>query len=302
MATRSDRYLFWQKYLGHPIQAIVVWLIIGSVKLLPLDTASNLGGWFGRTFGPKFKVNKRALKNIERAFPEKTDLERNQILMDMWDNLGRTVFEFPHMGRMDTVNDTERFTFVGADLIDKQIAADQPAIFWGGHLGNWEMLPPSVAQRGTPVTVVARMPDNPWVSKIFYKRTGFSNIDVQPKGRIGAKAAMNVLKAKGIVGLLVDQKMNDGIAVPFFGRDAMTAPALAQLAHKYDCQVYPSQFERLGRSARFKVTIHPPMVLKKSGNRQEDARIMMTEVNTILEQWIRQNPGQWLWPHKRWPD
>ena len=44
--------------------------------------------------------------------------------------------------------------------------------------------------------------------------------------------------------MLVDQKMNDGIPVPFFGRDAMTAPALALLALRYDCAVVPIRMER----------------------------------------------------------
>jgi hypothetical protein len=33
--------------------------------------------------------------------------------------------------------------------------------------------------------------------------------------------------------------MNDGIPVPFFGRPAMTAPALAVLALRFDCDVLP---------------------------------------------------------------
>jgi KDO2-lipid IV(A) lauroyltransferase len=45
--------------------------------------------------------------------------------------------------------------------------------------------------------------------------------------------------------MLVDQKMNDGIAVPFFGRDAMTAPALARLAFRFDATVVPVRILRL---------------------------------------------------------
>ncbi|MCW9033075.1 MAG: lysophospholipid acyltransferase family protein [Alphaproteobacteria bacterium] len=302
MAIRSETYLFWQKYLGHPLQAILLWLVVGAVRLVSVDTASKFGGWFGRTLGPKLKVHKRAINNLTTVFPEKSPEEIATILDDMWDNLGRTTFEFPHMGTLDTVNDSERFTFVGAELIEQQNKLDKPAIYWGGHLGNWEILPMSIAQHDTPMTAVVRMPDNPWVTKIFYKRSGQSNIDVHPKGRLGAKASMETLRNKGVVGFMVDQKMNDGIAVPFFGRDAMTAPAPAQLALKYDCDFFPCQLIRQGRSAKFKIIINPSMEVKKTGDRQQDARVLMSEVNAILEQWIRQNPGQWLWPHKRWPD
>ena len=303
MAQRSSTYLFWQKYLGHPIQAILAWLLITLIRFMPFDTASNLGGRIGRLFGPRIKVHERARRNLVAAFPEKSAAEIAQILDDMWDNLGRAAFEFPLMGEFDTVNRKDRFEFIGEDLIDEhKTPGGTPAIMWGGHLGNWELLPHSIAQHGVPMTAVVRMPDNPWVTKLFYQRSGQKNMSVFPKGRVGAKAAMETLRDGGSVGFLVDQKMNDGIAVPFFGRDAMTAPAPAQLALKYDCKVYPARLERLGRSARFRVTIHPPMVIAKTGNRQADALALMTEVNAILEKWIRERPGQWLWPHKRWPE
>ena len=56
--------------------------------------------------------------------------------------------------------------------------------------------------------------------------------------------------------MLVDQKMNDGIAVPFFGRDAMTAPALAQIALKFRCPVVPAKVERI-KGARFRIIVYP---------------------------------------------
>ena len=51
-----------------------------------------------------------------------------------------------------------------------------------------------------------------------------------PKGAVGARADHGALRRGTHLALLADQKMNDGIPVPFFGRPAMTAPALAVLA------------------------------------------------------------------------
>jgi KDO2-lipid IV(A) lauroyltransferase len=101
--------------------------------------------------------------------------------------------------------------------------------------------------------------------------------------------------------LLVDQKLNDGIAVPFFGRPAMTAPALALLALHFDCTVLPARVERL-HGAHFRLTIEPPLSLARTGNRTADAAALMTEVNRTLERWIRHRPDQWFWLHRRWPD
>jgi lipid A biosynthesis acyltransferase len=79
-----------------------------------------------------------------------------------------------------------------------------------------------------------------------------------------------------------DQKMNDGIPVPFFGRPAMTAPALAVLALRFDCDVLPARVERLA-GARFRLTIFPPLPLPRSGEPHADAAALMARVNATLE-------------------
>lgn len=100
---------------------------------------------------------------------------------------------------------------------------------------------------------------------------------------------------------MVDQKLNNGIAVPFFGRDAMTAPALAQFALKYDCPVIPVRVERLS-DANFRMTFYPALTIIPTEDREADVLRIMTEVNAIMEGWIRERPAQWLWLHKRWPN
>lgn len=100
--------------------------------------------------------------------------------------------------------------------------------------------------------------------------------------------------------MLVDQKMTDGIAVPFFGRDAMTAPALAQFALKYDAPIIPVRSERL-EGARFRITFYPELKTPKTGDRHADILAIMTNVNASMESWIRERPEQWLWLHRRWP-
>jgi KDO2-lipid IV(A) lauroyltransferase len=101
--------------------------------------------------------------------------------------------------------------------------------------------------------------------------------------------------------MLADQKMNDGIPVPFFGRPAMTAPALAALALRFDCDLLPARVERLS-GARFRLTVFPPLPLPRSGDHHADVATLMTRVNQTLERWVRDRPEQWFWLHRRWPD
>ena len=125
--------------------------------------------------------------------------------------------------------------------------------------------------------------------------------DIVPKGPRGARDAVAALKAGRRLGMLVDQKMNDGIVVPFLGQDAMTAPAVAELAYRYDCPLVPARVERLD-GARFRVSFFPPLEKPASGDRQADIRELMSLVNATLGDWIQERPEQWLWVHNRWPD
>ncbi|HEX2116131.1 MAG TPA: lysophospholipid acyltransferase family protein, partial [Alphaproteobacteria bacterium] len=154
---------------------------------------------------------------------------------------------------------------------------------------------------GVPLHLIYRPANNPWVEEIYREGRGKIAAGLIPKGAEGARQAMRVLRDGGQLGILIDQKMNDGIPVPFFGRDAMTAAALARLAFKFDCTVLPAQVERLG-GARFRLTVHPPLALTRSEDAQRDVLELMTHANRHLESWIRQRPGQWLWLHRRWPD
>ena len=100
--------------------------------------------------------------------------------------------------------------------------------------------------------------------------------------------------------MLVDQKMNDGIAVGFFGRPAMTAPALTVLALRFRCPVIPGRIRHIG-PARFRLEVEPPLPLPDSGDRHADITSLMGLVNQVMERWICDEPGSWFWLHRRWP-
>jgi len=42
--------------------------------------------------------------------------------------------------------------------------------------------------------------------------------------------------------------------------------------------------------------------LPNSGNKATDTLALMTEINLLLESWIRERPEQWFWVHRRWPN
>lgn len=292
----------WQKYVTHPLQGLIVHTLFFFVRLLPLDVASWLGGKIARTIGPRLSLSKVARQNLTRAFPEKTEDEIEKIIPDMWENLGRVAFEFPRVTELDIFGDHSRVEVVNGHYLTQFATDGKSGIFFSGHLANWEVPPLAAVQNdpSIPIHLIYREPDNPFMRNLFAKRLPSEDSGLIPKGAKGARMAMSALKEGKHLAMLVDQKMNDGIAVPFFGRDAMTAPAIAQFALKYDCPVVPVQIIRT-QGARFKLIFYPPVEIEKTGNRKDDIYRFMCVVNGYLEGWIRQEPGQWLWVHRRWP-
>jgi KDO2-lipid IV(A) lauroyltransferase len=120
------------------------------------------------------------------------------------------------------------------------------------------------------------------------------------KGAHGARQAVQHINAGGSLGLLVDQKMNDGIAVPFFGTLAMTAPAMAQLALRHGLLIIPVHVVRLA-PGRFRMVCDAPLAVPRTGNRAADTLAIASAMNLTLEGWIRADPASWLWLHRRWP-
>jgi KDO2-lipid IV(A) lauroyltransferase len=286
--------------LIHRLQAWGAAIWFGAVGLLPLDCASALGGAIGRRIGPFLGVSKLARRNIKRAFPELSDSEIARVVAGMWDNLGRVAAEYPHLSKIRVFEPGGRVETHGFEHMDRAVAAGRRMIIFSGHIANWEIGMLAGVQYGISVAQIYRAANNPLMDRMI-ARFRSDRGEFIPKGAVGARRAITALRRGTHLALLADQKMNDGIPVPFFGRPAMTAPALAVLALRFDCDVLPLRVERLD-GARFRVTVFPPLPLARSGEPHADAAALMVRVNATLEAWIRDRPEQWLWVHRRWPD
>ena len=285
---------------SYRIEAWLAALLFGGFGLLPLDRASALGGALARAIGPRLGLTKRARLNLRRALPELDAAATDAIVRGMWDNLGRVAAEYPHLRKIKVFAGDGRVETRGLEHLDRALAAGRRVILFSGHLANWEIAALAGGQYGLDIAQIYRAANNPLVDRMIARLRGGGGALI-PKGSRAARGAIAALRAGGHLSLLVDQKMNDGIAVPFFGRPAMTAPALAQLALRFGCDVLPVRVERLA-GARFRLTVHPPLPLPRSGDPQADVRALMAAVNATLEAWIRERPEQWFWVHRRWPD
>jgi KDO2-lipid IV(A) lauroyltransferase len=287
--------------LRYPLEAALAWIALGLFRLLPVDWASATGGALARRIGPLFKAHRVARHNLTRAMPELSAERVATILDGMWDNLGRVIGEYPHLESFRLDHPAGRVRLIRGDIIETVRDSGKPAIFISGHFANWEVISFGATGHGVPLARIYRAPNNRWTDGLIRRlRRPIGGTDL-PKGAAGAKGLIRALGSGRSLAILVDQKMNDGIPVPLFGRDAMTAPAVAQLALRHGCPVIPARAVRVG-GARFELIVEPPMPMPDSGDPQADIATLMAAINNRLEAWIRAHPEQWLWVHQRWPD
>ncbi len=265
--------------------------------------ASNVGGAVARMIGPRLPVTRVAEINLRLALPELDAAGRRRVIRGAWDNLGRTMGEFPHIAKLRENASGPGWEVVGRDIVLAVAARGGPAIFFSGHIGNWEMLPAACASYGLPFSSMYRAATNPAVDELVTRlrqEAVGAPVPMFAKGAAGAKAAMGHLRSAGYLGLLMDQKLNDGVAATLFGHTAMTAPAMAALAIHFRCPAIPGVVQRIG-PARFRITCEPPLAFPDTGNRRADTLAMTQAMNDTMERWIRARPESWLWMHRRWP-
>lgn len=282
------------------LEAMGFYAATGALRLLSPEAASNLGGFLGRTFGPRLGISRRARQHIRLALPEKSAAEVEEIVFGMWDNLGRVAAEYPHLDRI-TAAESGRIELADVSALRTLRDGHRAGITVSAHLGNWEVLPTAGVRNGLDLLAVIREPNNPYVRSLLHRLRGAAGGTWAGKGAGGARQIVAALRAGRVVAMLIDQKLNTGIPLPFFGVEAMTVSAPAQLALRFDCPLVPVRVERTG-PARFRISAPVAVPVPQTDDRHAAVAQIMGDLNRILEDWIRARPEQWLWLHRRWPE
>lgn len=296
----------WQT-MRHAIEASLLCLLFLFFRLVPLSLASRCGGKLGRIVGPKLRWHKIARTNLINHMPELDDRQRQQVLTAMWDNLGRTFAEYPWLGSQQLA---QRITYSDSakTLFENISNAKKPVIFASGHIANWELLPFISHLHDMDITLIYRHLNNPFAERLIYSIRKRYCPKLFMKGKTGARETVNALKSGTHIAMLVDQKMNDGTSIPFFGTPAMTAPAIANLALKYKAPIVMCHLVRT-HGCNFTLDLQPlsphsgeaqPHNLALPDSTHNTVESVLMTINTTLESWIRQHPAQWLWVHQRW--
>lgn len=290
----------WLQDLGWRTEALAYDVAVALLRLFPVDTASDIGGWLLRTLGPLSPTQKVVERNLELAFPDMPAAERRALGLRQWENTGRVMLgEFPVIDRI--VKDPSRFTVEGIERLHAIAASGKPVIFFSGHISNWEIMNAAIISAGVPYMITYRAANNPYVDdRIKAGRAAYGVTMFAPKGSDGAKELLIALNEGKSVGLMNDQKFNRGVPTPFFGHVAETAPGPTRLAQRFGTVLQPLTIRRRHK-ASFHVTVHEPIAVDDTGRKSEDIETTVCKITKFIEDEVRRNPDEWFWVHKRWP-
>jgi Kdo2-lipid IVA lauroyltransferase/acyltransferase len=254
----------------------LVYLVLPRTRALALE---HIGIALGDTLPAKARehIVRAAFRNIARSFCEVAKFD--EIL--------------PQLDRYVEVE--------GWEHVERILAEGKGAIAVTGHIGNWELLAATCARRGLTVAAIARRMRNPRLNQLlvdFRARSGVQTILRESPG--ASRQILAVLKAKGILALLIDQDTRaPSLSVPFFGRMARTPAAAAALAVRRNLPAIPCFMQRRPQGGHL-LTILAPIPPPRSGDRHADVVSLTRVFNETIEDRIRRNPAEWVWWHRRW--
>jgi KDO2-lipid IV(A) lauroyltransferase len=276
------------------------WLYWNPLRALPVETASDTGSWLMKRIGPLTSANRTVIRNLRLAFPDWSEKEIAQTAKASWENLGRLAAELPHVSRIHPRHPDHRVEVVNGHILDELNASGKAAVFIGGHFANLEVLPATIVNWPVNCLMTYRAANNPYIDRRINKARADYGVKGQaPKGA-GTRELMRALSSNQSIALMNDQKFNEGMPIPFFGHDAMTAPGPTRLAMKFGVPLIPMNVRRVGK-VRYQCTVYEPFMPETGPDENAAIRATLVKINTMIEGWIREAPDQWFWQHNRWP-
>ena len=262
---------------------------------MPPQSASETGQRLLRWLGPRLHKTRHFRRNQALAFPDSSQAEIDHLVREAWGNMGAVLAEYPHL---DAIRKGRIETVIRCDL-EPIRQGRRRAIFVAAHLANWEVTVAPAVGLGIPITAVYTPLENPWVDRMLHRHRRALGCRLVPRGD-ALRTMMRELETGRSIGLLVDQRVDSGVPVPFFGIDKLTTLVPARLALRFECDLIPVRVERLP-GARFRVTAHEPVRCADTALPDHERALEMTrQVNALFEDWIRELPEQWFCSNRRW--
>lgn len=241
------------------------------------------------------------LYNLEMALPELSHTQRQQMVLGVFENLGRLLVEVSHFPELTPENIASLVEYEGIEHFEEAQRRGRGTIFLTLHMGAWELSPLAHALYGHPLLFLTRPIDNPRVDHLVNRYRTLGGNKVIERSR-AAREILRALENNEAVGFLIDQNAagTDSVFVDFFGIPASTTPGVARIALRTRASVLPAFMRWDAERARHILHFGSLIPVIDTGDREADVVANTRCYNRVLEGFVRRAPEQWLWIHKRW--
>jgi len=241
------------------------------------------------------RLRRTAMRNLELAYPEKSPAERRALADEVFLSIARLIWIFARFPQINAQNINHYIRYEGLEHYLEAKKAGRGILFATAHFGNWELSAFAHALMTEPMHIMIRPLDNPGLDRLVEARRQLSGNHLIVKWD-SARAVLRALHQNEAVGVLIDQNtsLQEGVFVNFFGTPACANTAFAKIAAKTGSAVIPGFAVWSAEEGKYILKFHPPLDI--SGDPAEDTR----RLHAVLEEVIREHPGQWLWIHRRW--
>jgi KDO2-lipid IV(A) lauroyltransferase len=289
--------------IAHRVEYGFYLLLKGFLRALPHSAARAFGRWVGALAHALDRRHREiALRNMALALPETDEAERRRLVAECFRHFGAALCDAISAARFGPTELCHLYTLEGWEHLDEAERLGKGLFLLTAHLGFWELSPPLIGLTRGPMSFVVRPADNPFLDReLRAMRERFGNTVIPKHG--AARRMLEVMRDRGRLGILIDQRVQEreGIAVPFFGRPALTSPILARLSLRSGTPVVPlTVYPEPG--GRYRVVVREP-ILPPAGESGDEAVVALTRrYLEVAEEDIREHPAMWLWMHRRWEE
>jgi Kdo2-lipid IVA lauroyltransferase/acyltransferase len=278
------------------------WIGLKLLEILPRGAARFVGVSFVfAAYHLRKPLRQAAEFNLKLAFPDWNAAQRKRAINGMNRQIGWMIGEFSQFPKYSPERIRQIVTIDGAENFDEAQRRGRGVLFLTGHMSAWELAPFAHALYGHPLHFLVRPIANRKVDAFINHYRCLSGNRPLEKNR-SARAILKVLCDGGTVGILSDHNtsLDEGVFVNFFGVPASTTSGLARIALRTGAAVVPGFLRWDPEVRKYTLEFQPAVELAQTGDEESDVRENTQRFTTIIEQYVRKYPDQWLWVHKRW--
>ena len=236
-----------------------------------------------------------ARTNIRLCFPELDAAGQKSLLRDNFLSMGIALMEVGMAWWWSKQRLQKLVTVEGLEHLQRP--SDKGVILVGMHFTTLEVGGAALTS-AIEIDGMYKAHSNPVYDYIQLKGRVSHNVDgCHLFDRKDMRGTLKCLKSGRVLWYLPDQDygLSQSLFAPFFGIQAATVHATSRMAKQTGAAVIPVCFTRLAGAKGYKVSIKPALENFPSNDILDDT----SRINQLVEQFVRVQPEQYLWVHRR---